>query len=399
MPWLSKRQNGYYYFCAEIDGRQQRVSLRTKTGKIARERYAEMADRHDRGILSLAPRLPVPTLQDLFDAYLPYCKTHLAPRTHRDAEMHIRMTLGPAIGHIPAPDLTPAHIEALTGRMLERGYHPRTINLRLETLRKILRRAVEHRRTSGLAEMPCTIRMLRVPDSLPRYAYPEQIREWMAHMDTRTRVRSILSLMTGITDRDLGYIRVSGYDRENALLRFRRPKTTTDIVVPLTPIAVRIMDALIADTPGPLLFQTASARSTMYRASRRSGRNITPHMLRHSFATWLVSIGVPLSHIKEVLGHKSIKTTERYAKVIPEHLRESMGRIEAKEFDVAALLSLPKREDCRKAHWTPARREAQADRMRGNKLGFRNGKYAGEKGERFRRYKERKKRAAAASAQ
>ncbi|PIR21796.1 MAG: hypothetical protein COV44_11265 [Deltaproteobacteria bacterium CG11_big_fil_rev_8_21_14_0_20_45_16] len=56
-------------------------------------------------------------------------------------------------------------------------------------------------------------------------------------------------------------------------------------------------------------------------------RPIHPHMLRHSFATKLAARGANLVAIKELLGHRSLKTTERYLHVQPEHLKEAMGLI------------------------------------------------------------------------
>ncbi len=67
-----------------------------------------------------------------------------------------------------------------------------------------------------------------------------------------------------------------------------------------------------------------SIRLMMKKYSKLAGidRNITPHMFRHSFATYLIEEGVDISCVKEILGHSSIKTTQIYVHVAIEKQAE-----------------------------------------------------------------------------
>ena len=117
-------------------------------------------------------------------------------------------------------------------------------------------------------------------------------------------------------------------------------KGNKERVVPVGSKAVAALNRYLTSGRPPLVkprspatvfltrFGTRFASATMWqrikRRVRRSGvaRNITPHMLRHSFATHLLEHGADLRVIQEMLGHASISTTEVYTHVAGSRLRD-----------------------------------------------------------------------------
>ena len=63
-----------------------------------------------------------------------------------------------------------------------------------------------------------------------------------------------------------------------------------------------------------------------YAQSAHLPDNVTPHTLRHSFATHMLRGGAPLRHVQELLGHANISTTQVYTQLANEHVREVYDR-------------------------------------------------------------------------
>ncbi len=82
-------------------------------------------------------------------------------------------------------------------------------------------------------------------------------------------------------------------------------------------------DNLFINKKGKAL-SVSGIRWIIGKYSERSGlhKNINPHALRHSFATHLVNSGCDVRVVQELLGHASLSTTQRYAHVNMERLKE-----------------------------------------------------------------------------
>ena len=160
----------------------------------------------------------------------------------------------------------------------------------------------------------------------------------------RERDRLLLALFAyaGLRRSELLGLDWNDVDLERCLLHIRRAKGGHDRVVPIHPALVPLfLDclALRASDPEPALFVGVQGRrlsqtimaQTFLRYVRAAGlserKRITPHTLRHVFASELLRAGANLRQIQELLGHKHLDSTQRYTRVTAHELRGAVKRL------------------------------------------------------------------------
>lgn len=119
------------------------------------------------------------------------------------------------------------------------------------------------------------------------------------------------------------------------------PKNGKSRDIPLSDLAVETLKAqrLRSALRGEFVFSDSEGAfvnfyctRTMDRVCRRAGlRKIGWHALRHTFASHLVMLGVPLKVVQELLGHSSMDMTLRYAHLAPATVNTSIQLLDSRE--------------------------------------------------------------------
>jgi site-specific recombinase XerD len=160
----------------------------------------------------------------------------------------------------------------------------------------------------------------------------------------RERDRLLLALLAygGLRRSELLGLDWDDVDLERRLIRVRRAKGGRQRVVPIHPALVALFDdylatrlplterALFAGVQGKRLSSTIMAM-TFRRYAAAAGvtdrKRVTPHTLRHVFASELLRAGANLRQIQELLGHKHLDSTQRYTRVTAHQLRGAIKRL------------------------------------------------------------------------
>ena len=247
----------------------------------------------------------------------------------------------------PLLELQQAEIAEFVGRLREQGLQPRSQARHVHSARGFYRFALRE----GLVERD-PMENLRPPKAsrgLPRCLTPAQVEELLAAPDVQKPVglrdRAILETMyaTGLRASELIGLRAVCLDMELGLVRVLG-KGKKERLVPLGREARRWLRRYAAEArprlakgrPSPALFLSNRGRALspmglwglVRRHAVKAGvaRLLTPHVLRHSFASHLLERGADLRALQAMLGHADISTTQIYTHVTRERLRQLYDR-------------------------------------------------------------------------
>ncbi len=155
----------------------------------------------------------------------------------------------------------------------------------------------------------------------------------------RDRAMLELAYSTGMRVSEVCGLRFESLDFESRLVRIRG-KGNKERIVPVGSPAVRLLERYIAesrqeflsDSPSPFVFLNYRggpiSRVSFWKILKKYAAmaglpvDVTPHTLRHSFATHLVEGGADLRAVQELLGHSSIATTQIYTRLDIDYLLE-----------------------------------------------------------------------------
>jgi integrase/recombinase XerD len=222
----------------------------------------------------------------------------------------------------------------------------RTVARHLVTLRNFFRYA----QVQGfISEDPSqNLESPKIRRSLPDYLRLEEVEKLLAQPDEKTpiglRDRAMLEVLysSGLRVSELTGLRVMDLDRTAGYVRCIG-KGDKERVVPIGKKAMALVDRYLRDARPKLLGKGQLTHSQVLFLNRRGGGfsrvgvwkilsaygrqaglrvALTPHMLRHSFATHLLERGADLRSVQLMLGHSDISTTQIYTHVVEERLKQ-----------------------------------------------------------------------------
>jgi integrase/recombinase XerC len=237
-------------------------------------------------------------------------------------------------------DIDAKRLRRYSAWLSSRDYAASTVARRLASLRSFFR---YHRRQGTLTGDPAGgLRNPKQPKRLPKLLRVDEIVAFLDHLPTDTplgvRDRAMYETLYGggLRVSELVGLNLDDLDPEQLLVRVRG-KGRRERLCPIGPMAfawlLRWVPLRVPEQAGEpaLLLNRFGNRLTARSVGRLLEEHLTaqgldpaasPHTLRHSFATHLLDRGADLRSVQELLGHRSLATTQIYTHLTSERLRE-----------------------------------------------------------------------------
>lgn len=219
------------------------------------------------------------------------------------------------------------------------GQKPASVNRALAAIRAFF----QYAREVGLVEAnPATNlrraeEQLAAPRSLDRRQQQALVRAVQKYGSLRDQAIIILLLHTGLRVSELAGLKPEDVRREGSVwvLVVRSGKGNKRREVPLNDTAKAVMERLLREAPGDLFasrkrgpLSVRAVQRMLNKYARIAGlENVTPHVLRHTFAKNLVDMGESLDRVAALLGHANLNTTARYTRPTLGDLEKAVQRV------------------------------------------------------------------------
>lgn len=167
----------------------------------------------------------------------------------------------------------------------------------------------------------------RTEQKLPKYLNREEVKKILAVVEN-LKHKAILSLLYGCGLRltEVINLQINNIDSNNVVININQPKGKKDRQVMLPQALLPLLKAYfkkyrlkayLFEGQSRLRYSPRSVQIVLKEAAAKAKitKKVSPHILRHSFATHLLENGTDIRYIQQLLGHNSLNTTQIYTHI------------------------------------------------------------------------------------
>jgi integrase len=315
------RRGNVFWFAIMQDGKRIQVSTKTDNRKLAERINAKVITEIQEGIWFEKQKAKSVSFQEMTEKYL--------QKYFRVRDEHTLKRLLPVFGHLKLAEITTEIVSDFRDERLKK-VKPATVYQELSLMRRmfnVARREWKWTKENPVADLSFAVGNKNARD---RWLSLEEEKRLLDCATNPSWLRSLLifALHTGMRRGEILNLLWRNVDFFRKLVTVMKSKNGEKRGIPMSQTVyntLRGMSKVVDISSQVFPLSVRSLREAFEKALRKSGiEDFHFHDLRHTFATRLIQNGVDLYKVKELLGHKTITMTMRYAHHYPESLRSSV---------------------------------------------------------------------------
>jgi integrase len=263
-----------------------------------------------------------------------------------------------SLGQKKITEITTYDIETLKTELVNKGLSPKTVHHCLSLVRSIYSKASVWNFFEGVSPTD-KITWPRLNNNRERFLTTKEACMLICTLKETSAIvhgQAIISLYCGLRFGEIAKLTWNDIDLDNGIINITDTKNSESrkayINTPVKIVLERFQKLTGADKnnrvfPSKSGKQQQHVSTSYYRIVNELGLNegvkdkrlkVCFHTLRHTFASWLAIQGTSLYEIKELMGHKTIAMTERYAHLLPNVKRDAVNKLAASSISEVGLV-------------------------------------------------------------
>jgi len=323
------KKNKTWYIDYYVDGQRKREAVGSNlkmAEKVIAKRKVQIAENRFLDVESKAGC----SFETLSKQYMEYAKTSKGSWSRDQRSIKV---LSRWFGNRPLFKITALAVEKFKNeRRTQVG--PASVNRELACLKHMFTKAIHWKMAS--ANPVKMVKLFREENARLRYLTKEEIKRLCHECPEHIRPIVLVALFTGMRKSEILGLKWDDLDFQQKLIYIRHTKNGRAKEIPMSADVYGVLRALpfrsqyiFSKSNGERIVDIRTAFENA--VSRAQIDNFVFHDLRHTFASYLVMSGVDLLTVKELLGHRTITMTLRYAHLSPKHKRDALESL--KYFD------------------------------------------------------------------
>jgi integrase len=322
---IYKRGNIYWVRYAGLDGKIVFESSGSKRFDAARELLTDRKKAVQDGKQPEIKKIANHTFNELAEKYVAWMQGR-----HRsaDSKKYRIDIIKSHFGNLPLRRINTLVAEQYQTDLINKKLKPATVNKHMSIFKAMIKKAVDWNMVEEeTLKRVRRVKMLTENNKRLRYISQEECQSLLSSCNEHLKPIVITALNTGMRKEEVLSLTWDQVDLRHGFILLEKTKNGERRELPINETLSRTLKSLTRRIDIPYVFydpakgkRYLNVKRSFKTACRRAGiTDFRFHDLRHTFASHLVMAGVDITTVKELLGHKTLAMTLRYAHLAPAH--------------------------------------------------------------------------------